>query len=142
MIYIFACLQLVACSSALNLTAPQLTFVNTHVANLSSQTGKVRYLMRYELTNDAPGNLFARVHYQDLSNKDLFHTTSIGALGEAKFLNFNSMPDSQIINKRYFEIILILYKDPEYRQALGIHRELLWFDMPETVAEGLENTML
>ena len=129
---------LVSCSSALNLNLPHLRFVETHIANIASEKGNVHYMMRYQLSDDAPANLFARVYYQDLENKKIFHTTDIGSIGSVKIINFNSMPAASIINKQFFKITLILYKDSSYQQSLGIHSDQVWFDMPDTVSEILK----
>jgi len=136
------CLQLAACSSSrLNLNVPQLPFVTTLIANLSPEDGKVRYVMRYELDKDAPVNLYAKIHYQDIANKNIYHTTIIDSLGQTKVLNFNSVPGAEIINQQHFEITLLLYKDANYSNIIGIHRDLVWFEMPATVAEVLHITL-
>ena len=99
---------MVACSNKLYLSAPQLSFVKTEIANISPGSENVRYIMRYKLTTDAPDNLYARVYYQDFRNKKIFHTTSVGGLGQSKLLNFKGPEDNQIINKHSFRIMLIL----------------------------------
>ena len=139
---ILSFLQLVACSSAIKLTSPPLSFVDTQIASISINKNVVRYLVRYELTKDSPDGLYAKVYYQDLSNKKLFHTTAIGSLNDIKVLNFKSVGENQIINNQYFEITLILYKDANYKNALGMHRDLVWFEMPLNVAEILKITLL
>ena len=126
----------------LNLSTPALSFVETHIANIATEDGQVRYMMRYQLADDAPNNLYAQIYYQDLSNAKLFHTTSIGSIGEVKIINFNSSLSDKIINKQQFEITLILYKDAEYTQSVGIHQDLLLFDMPATVADILHIQLL
>lgn len=122
----------------MNLNVPHLGFVETHVSSIISENGAVHYMMRYKLSDDAPANLFARLYYQDLTNKKVFHTTDIGGIGDVKIINFNSMPSSRIINKQFFKISLLLYKDTNYTQSLGIHRDQVWFKMPDTVAEILK----
>ena len=139
---ILSCIQLVACSSAVKLTSPPLSFVDTEIANISINKGVVRYVVRYELTKESPDGLYAKLHYQDLTNQKLFHTMAIGSLNDIKVLNFNSVGENKIINNQYFEITLILYKDANYTNALGMHRDLVWFEMPKNVAELLKITLL
>jgi hypothetical protein len=139
---ILSCIQLIACSSAVKLTSPPLSFVDTRIANISIDKNEVRYVVRYELTKDSPDGLYARVYYQNLTNKRLFHTTAIGSLNDIKVLNFKSIGESQIINNQYFEITLILYKDSNYTKAVGTHRDLVWFEMPQNVADILKITLL
>ncbi|MFT5452602.1 MAG: hypothetical protein ACI9N9_002095 [Enterobacterales bacterium] len=136
------CLQLVACSSAVNLTSPPLSFVDTKMANISINKDVVRYMVRYELTKDSPDGLYAKLHYQDLTNRKLFHTTPIGALNDVKVLNFKSLGEDKVINNQYYEMTLILYKDSNYTKAVGMHRDLIWFEVPENVAKILKITLL
>ena len=140
--YIITMFCLASCSSSLNLNIPSLEFVETHIANLATENEKVRYMMRYKLSDEAPENLYARVYYQDLGNKKLFHTTSIGSIGNVKIINFYSTPTNQVMNNQHFEITLILYKDPDYTHSIGKHRDLVWFEMPATVADVLNITLL
>ena len=98
--------------------------------------------MRYILADNAPVNLYARIYYQELSNKKLFHNTSIGSLGDVKVINFNSTPSDKIINKHHFEITLLLYEDSDYRKPLGSHQDIVWFDMPVAVADVLNIQLL
>ena len=137
-ILVVTTLFLISCSSALNLNVPHLRFVDTHVGNIVSEKATVHYMMRYKLSDDAPTNLFARLYYQDLTNKKVFHSTDIGSIGNVKIINFNSTPSSKIINKQFFKISLLLYKDANYTQSLGIHNDQVWFEMPDTVAEILK----
>ncbi len=137
-ILIVTTLFLISCSSALNLNVQPLIFVDTHVGNIVSEKGTVHYMMRYRLSDEAPTNLFVRLHYQDLTNKKVFHTTDIGSIGNVKIINFNSTPSSKIINKQFFKIYLLLYKDANYTQSLGVHSDQVWFEMPDTVAEILK----
>ncbi|PCJ48703.1 MAG: hypothetical protein COA74_08330 [Gammaproteobacteria bacterium] len=135
-------LQLVACVSSVNLTAPRLSYVDTFVANISTNKGEVRYVMRYELTDESPDGLYAQIHYQDLKNNKIFKVTELGALANIKVINFKSRGEHQIINNQYFEIILTLYKDANYTSPVGIHRDLVWFEMPQNVAEILKIKLL
>jgi len=141
-IIILTAFCLISCSSALNLNAPSLAFVDTEIANIVSDKEGVRYMMRYKLADDSPDNLYVRIHYQDLTNNKVFHTTSIGSISDVKLINYYSPRSLQIINKHYFKITLILYKDSSYSQSLGIHTDLVFFDMPETVAEMLNIQLL
>ena len=133
---------LAACSTVQNMKSPVSTFVDTKLANITAASGTVRYMMRYKLADDAPDNLYAQIHYQDLGNIRLVHTSSIGSIGNVKILNFNSTPAEQIINNQQFEITLFLYKDPEYSELVGTHKDRIWFDMPKTVAEVLNIKLL
>jgi hypothetical protein len=142
LLLILSCLQLIACSSAVKLTSPPLSFVDTKIANISINKNEVRYVVRYELTKDSPDDLYAKVYYQDLTNKKLFHTTAIGSLNDIKVLNFKSAGKNQVINNEFFEITLLLYKDASYKKAVGIHRDLVWFEIPQNVAKILKITLL
>jgi len=121
---------------------PDVSFAETHVANISTEKGQVYYMMRYQLKTDAPENMYAQIYYQDLTNKKLFHTTKLGSLGEVKILNFNSLPSSQIINKHPFQISLQFYSDEGYSDLIGVHRQQVWFEMSSSVANVLSITLL
>ena len=139
---ILSCLQLVACSSAVKLTAPPLSFVDTEIINISLNKDEVRYVVRYALTKESPDGLYGKIQYQNLTNKKQFHTTTIGALNDIKVLNFKSLGGNQIMNNQYYEVILYLYEDANYTRILGIHRDLVWFEMPNHVAKILNITLL
>lgn len=141
-LFLFVYLSLSACSSTLNLRAPLLTFVTTQTATIASATGEVRYVIRYKLADDAPKDLFAKIYYQDPGNKKIFHTRTIGSLGKAKVLNFNSIASNKIVNHSNYEIILLLYQDEDYSRIIGIHRDFIWFSMPKNVAEILDINLL
>ena len=57
-------------------------------------------------------------------------------------LNFKSLGKNHVINNQYFEITLILYKDANYTNVVGMHRDLVWFEVPQNVAEILKITLL
>ena len=139
---IIVTISLTACSTLQNIKPPILTFVDTMLANIAPEKGTVRYIMRYKLADEAPANLYAQIHYQDLGNNRLVHTSLIGSIGDVKIINFNSAPAEQIINNQQFEITLFLYKDAEYSQIVGAHQDSIRFDMPKTVAEVLNIKLL
>jgi hypothetical protein len=131
-----------ACSTVQNVEVSQLTFVVTDLANITTEDGTARYMMRYKLADDAPENFYGVIHYQDLGNDRIVHTSSIGSIGDVKIINFNSTPVEQIINKQRFEVTLFLYDDPEYKQLVGSHQDSIWFDMPKAVADVLNIKLL
>ena len=119
-----------------------LSFVETQVANISSEMGKVRYTMRYILNNDSPKTLYGKIHYQDLSNRKQFNTTFLGVLSQAEVINYNSMPNQQVVNQQLYAITLVLYEDADYHNIIGSHQDVIWFEMPKNVAHLLKIKLL
>ena len=119
-----------------------LVFLETQVANISSEIGKTRYTMRYTLNKDSPKNLYGKIIYQDLIERKVFNTTVLGRLSQADAINYNSMPVQQIVNKQFYNITLVLYEDADYKNIIGRHHDVIWFEMPNKVAELLEIKLL
>ena len=119
-----------------------LSFVETEVALIASEIGKVRYTMRYSLSEDSPKTLYGKIQYQDLTNRQEFNSLFLGTINQASVVNYNSMPANQIVNQQLYSITLVLYDDADYKNAIGTHQDVIWFDMPKNVAQLLKIKLL
>ena len=137
LVYILIGIVLTACSSQFA-PIPQLSFVETMAVQLAPEKGKVRYVIRYQLAEDSTDNLYAEIRYQDLTNREQLQSRQLGTLGDVKVLNFNSLPADKIKNKEYYQVSLLLYNDSDYSELVGIHDDLVWFEMSENIAELLK----
>ena len=141
-VVIFLSLMLINCANTPVSNNLPLNFIDTEVAIISSETGKVRYNMRYKLSKSSPKTLYGKVQYQDLINRKEFHTTLLGRVSQTSIINYNSMPSNQINNQQFYNMTLILYADADYRNIIGSHQEIIWFDMPKNVAQLLKIKLL
>jgi len=126
-------------------TAPSLsnsTGISATVATLATEQNGVFYLLTIDLDNDIPENTYAVIQYQNLHNPKQTNAVDLGSLGNAKRINFKSLPSPAIDTAKPYLISLILYQDSELKQVTASWYRQLEIELPANIAHLLNIKLL
>jgi len=115
--------------------------VSANIITIGSQRDGVFYMLQLDINDEVPENALLFIRYEELDKPGEFKELALGSLGQARVLNFRSMPSSAV-KLDYFYTLQVRLQTSETNDLVAAYNAFLSAELSPKVSKLLAIKLL